>query len=217
MSLAWRVSVTVVLFAVAAVAAVILIVNLLGSPPTVDFTADSSGQVNVTMQTVGTFGSGSHPTWVSYLVQSPDGQWVHTTLFQVPQHARINVTIYNYDSGSPLRNQQVGQVTGTYGNVATVERQAVPSHQLQRRERGRPHVLDALHRHQRAALRQQRHGQPLRRRSVHHELPEQGRSGSPSPVPARGTTAGSASSRAGWDSSTATVGPCRPSATWADS
>ncbi len=118
MSLAWKVTVTVILFAVAAVAAVILIVNLLGSPPTVDFSADSSGQVNVTMQTVGTYGSGSHPTWVSYLVQSPDGQWVHTTLFQVPQHVRINVTIYQYDSGSPLRNQQVGQVTGTYGNVA---------------------------------------------------------------------------------------------------
>ena len=55
MSLAWRVTVTVVLFAVAAVAAVILIVNLLGTPPTVDFTADSSGQVNVTLQTVGTY------------------------------------------------------------------------------------------------------------------------------------------------------------------
>ena len=38
MSLAWKVTVTVVLFAIAAVAAVILIVNLLGTPPTVDFT-----------------------------------------------------------------------------------------------------------------------------------------------------------------------------------
>ena len=39
MSLAWKVTVTVVLFAVAAVAAVVLIVNLLGTPPTVDFTS----------------------------------------------------------------------------------------------------------------------------------------------------------------------------------
>ena len=39
MSLAWKVAVTAVLFAVAAVAAVVLIVNLLGTPPTVDFTA----------------------------------------------------------------------------------------------------------------------------------------------------------------------------------
>ena len=36
MSMAWKVTVTAVLFAVAAVAAVILIVNLLGTPPTVE-------------------------------------------------------------------------------------------------------------------------------------------------------------------------------------
>jgi len=121
MSLAWKMTVTVVLFAIAAVAAVILIVNLLGTPPTVDFTSEGSGQpINVTLEAVGTFGSGSHPTWVSYLVQSPQGQWVHTTVFQIPQHSRINVTIVNYDSGSPLRNQQLGQVTGTAGNLATL-------------------------------------------------------------------------------------------------
>lgn len=125
MSLAWKVTVTVVLFAICAVAAVILIVNLLGNPPTVDFSSESPGQpVNVTLQTVGTYGSGSHPSWVSYLVQSPQGQWVHTTLFQVPAHTRINVTIYQYDSGSPLRNQQLGQVSGTYGNVALLNHKA---------------------------------------------------------------------------------------------
>jgi hypothetical protein len=121
MSLAWKVGVTVVLFAVAVVAAVVLIVNLLGTPPTVEFTSQSAGApVNVTLQTVGSFGSGSHPAWVSYMVRSPQGQWVHTTVFQVPQHTRVNVTIYQYDSGSPLRNQQLGQVSGTYGNVATL-------------------------------------------------------------------------------------------------
>jgi len=121
MSLAWKVTVTVVLFAVAAAAAVVLIVALLGTPPTVAFTSQSPGApVNVSLQTVGSFGSGSHPTWVSYLVRSPSGSWVHTTVFQVPQHTRINVTIYQYDSGSPLRNQQLGQVTGTAANVATL-------------------------------------------------------------------------------------------------
>ncbi len=120
MSLAWKVGVTAVLFAVAAVAAVVLIVNLLGTPPTVNFSTDSAGQVDVALQTVGTYGSGSHASWVSYLVRSPDGQWVHTTVFQLPQHVRVNVTIYQYDSGSPLRNQQLGQVSGTYGDVATL-------------------------------------------------------------------------------------------------
>ena len=121
MSLAWKVTFTVILFAVAVVAAVILIVNLLGTPPTVAFTSNTSGApVNVTLQAVGSYGSGDHPTWVSYLVKNPQGQWVHTTVFQVPQHVRINVTILNYDSGSPLRNQQLGQVSGTYGNIATL-------------------------------------------------------------------------------------------------
>lgn len=121
MSLAWKWAVTVVLFLFAATAAVVLIVNLLGTPPTVDFTSQSPGApVNVTLQAVGSFGSGSHPTWVSYLVKSPQGQWVHTTVFQVPAHTRVNVTIYNYDSGSPLRNQQLGQVSGTVGNAATL-------------------------------------------------------------------------------------------------
>ena len=119
MSMAWKVTVTVVLFAICAVAAVILIVSLLGTPPVVAYTSQGPGQaVNVTMQSVGTYGSPPHPSWVSYLVRSPQGSWVHTTVFQVPAHTRINFTIYNYDSGSPLRNQQLGQVTGTYGNIA---------------------------------------------------------------------------------------------------
>jgi heme/copper-type cytochrome/quinol oxidase subunit 2 len=117
MSLAWKMTVTVILFAVVAVAAVVLIVNLLGQPPSVVFTS-SGGQVNVTLQTVGSFGAGDHPTWVSYLVKSPQGQWVHTTNFEVPAHVRINVTIVQYDSGSPLRNQQIGQVQGTSANAA---------------------------------------------------------------------------------------------------
>ncbi len=121
MSLAWKVTVTIVLFAICAVAAVILIVALLGTPPVVAFSSSAADEpVNVTLQAVGSLGYGNHPSWVSYLVKSPQGQWVHTTVFQVPQHTRINFTIYNYDSGSPLRNQQLGQVTGTYGNVATL-------------------------------------------------------------------------------------------------
>jgi hypothetical protein len=118
MSLAWKMTVTVILFAVVAVAAVVLIVNLLGTPPTIAFTSSGGQAVNVTLQTVGTYGSGDHPTWVSYLVQSPQGQWVHTTNFQVPAHVRINVTIEQYDSGSPLRNQEIGQVQGTSANAA---------------------------------------------------------------------------------------------------
>jgi hypothetical protein len=106
----------------AVVGIVFAVVGLLKEPPTVNFTTNHpAGQpVNLTLQTVGSFGSGPHPTWVSYLTKSPEGQWVHTTLWQLPAHTRINVTIYQYDSGSPLRNQQAGQVTGTVGQQATL-------------------------------------------------------------------------------------------------
>ncbi|MGP0032863.1 MAG: hypothetical protein ACLPVF_20445 [Acidimicrobiales bacterium] len=120
MASSWRVITAVGLFVLAVVGIVFAVIALLREPPTVDFTANHvAGQpVDVTLQTVGTYGSGPHPSWVSYLIKSPQGQWVHTTLFEVPAHTRLNVTIYNYDSGSPLRNQQVGQITGTYGHIA---------------------------------------------------------------------------------------------------
>jgi hypothetical protein len=87
------------------------------NPETVDFDVNHppSQPVNLTIQTVGTIGFGVHPTWVSYLVQAPNGKWVHTTLWKLPPHTRINVTIDQYDSGSPLRNQQLGLVTGVQG------------------------------------------------------------------------------------------------------
>jgi hypothetical protein len=91
---------------------------LLSSPGTVDFTQDhAAGQpVNMTIQTVGSIGFGAHPTWVSYLVQNPSGQWVHSTLWQLPAHTRINVTVQQYDGGGALRNQVLGKVTGTIGD-----------------------------------------------------------------------------------------------------
>jgi hypothetical protein len=116
-----RIGVTLVLFLLAAVGAAAGIKALLYSPPQINFSAGANGQVNVTLETVGSYGSGAHPTWVSYLIQNPQGQWVHSTIFQVPANKQINVTIDQFDSGSPLRNQQLGQVTGTIGNVATLK------------------------------------------------------------------------------------------------
>ncbi len=94
---------------------------LRSSPTTVDFTAghQAGAPVDLTIQTVGVIGFGVHPGWVSYLVKDPSGQWVHTTLWDLPAHTRINVTVLQYDSGSPLRNQQLGQVIGTVGTEAT--------------------------------------------------------------------------------------------------
>ena len=115
------------IFVIAALGVMFAVLALAKEPPTVDYAAGHhAGQpVNVTLQTVGAYGSAPHPTWVSYETRTPQGQWVHTTLWQVPAHTRINVTIYNYDSGSPLRNQQIGLVTGTLNGAMSLNGKTV--------------------------------------------------------------------------------------------
>ncbi|MGO9584146.1 MAG: hypothetical protein ACLP36_15225 [Acidimicrobiales bacterium] len=115
-----RLIVTVVLLAAVAGGVAFAGSNLSSQPVSVAYTAKPGEPVNVTMQTLGSYGQGIHSTWVSYMTRSPAGRWLHTTTWQVPAHTRVNVTIYQYDSGSPLRNQQVGIVQGTIGDVATL-------------------------------------------------------------------------------------------------
>ena len=120
MSRRTRLSMVAAIFAVALSLIVFTAMDFLrSSPPTVNFSAGhKAGQpVNMTLQTVGAVGTDAHPTWVSYLTKTPRGAWVHTTLWQLPAHTLVHVTLYEYDSGSPLRNQQVGLVTGTVGGV----------------------------------------------------------------------------------------------------
>ena len=123
MSFGGRLSVVLGLLAIAVGLAVWAVVGfMLPTPATVDFTSaqPSGAPVNLTVQTVGTIGFGAHPTWVSYLVKNQSGQWIHSTDWKVPAHTRINLTIVQYDSGSPLRNQQWGLVAGTTGGVETL-------------------------------------------------------------------------------------------------
>src|SRR5487761_1271313 len=95
---------------------------LRSEPPTIDFAAGhTQGRpVDLTLQTVGTIGFGPHPSWVSYLTLAPDGKWSHTTLWDVPAHTLVHITILQYDSGSPLRNQFLGHVLGTVGGTMTL-------------------------------------------------------------------------------------------------
>lgn len=98
-----------------------------GSPGgVVNFTnAQASGApVNLNIMTVGSIGYGAHPTWVTYMVKSPNGHWVHSTVWQLPANTLINVTVVQFDSGSPLRNQVWGQITGTVGGTATLDGQS---------------------------------------------------------------------------------------------
>ena len=125
MSIAGRLATVVVAFLVA-VALVVAAVAAFLTPGTpggvVNFTnAQAAGQpVNLTVQTVGSIGTGPHPTWVSYLVKDPQGKWIHDTTWELPAHTLIHMTVYQYDSGSPLRNQEWGQVQGTIGGTATL-------------------------------------------------------------------------------------------------
>ena len=210
MSLAWKVTVTVVLFAICcgrgrrphrqpprhAAHRRLHLARRPGQP------------VNVTLQTVGTFGSGSHPTWVSYLVQSPQGQWVHTTVFQVPAahpHQRHDLPVR---LGQPAAQPAARPGHGHVRQRRHPQRQAVPGHQLQRRQRRGAHLLHPLARHQRAALRQQRRTPTsAARRPARTKLAAQGHQVLLHQPRARATTAGSASSPAGSASSSATAGP----------
>ncbi len=123
MSRGARLSIVLALFsAVVGVVVFAAMAYVRSSPPTIDLAADHAPgkPVDLTLQTVGAIGTGVHPDWVSYLTRLPDGKWVHSTLWNLPAHTVINVTIYQFDTGSPLRNQQLGQVSGTQGGEASV-------------------------------------------------------------------------------------------------
>lgn len=88
-------------------------------PPTVQ-AATAAGQARLTLQTVASYGHSPHPDWVSYLVKH-NGRWVHSTIFQVPAHTIVTVTLYQYDTATGLRNPWLGQARGVIGNVMTVD------------------------------------------------------------------------------------------------
>jgi hypothetical protein len=82
-----------------------------------------TGGNRLTLETVAAIGpkySPAHPDWVSYLVRS-GGKWVHSTIYTVPAHSIVHVTIYQYDGDSGLRNPFLSQVQGTVGGTMTVD------------------------------------------------------------------------------------------------
>ena len=79
--------------------------------------AGATPTVNLTLQTVAAIGPklSPQPDWVSYLVRDNGGRWRRTTVFTLPAHAVVHVTIYNFDGASGLRNPLLGQPTGLVG------------------------------------------------------------------------------------------------------
>ena len=105
----------VIAVAIVAVTITLYISHYLRSPT--PFTAAQTGpqRASLVLGTTPAAGSlGGSKSWVSYLVRE-NGHWDHTTVFNVPAHSLVHVTIYNFDGQSGLRNAFLSQVQGTVG------------------------------------------------------------------------------------------------------
>ena len=80
-------------------------------------TTGTARSANMTLQTVAAIGPAlaPHPDWVSYLIRDSSGHWRRTTVFTLPAHALVHVTIYNFDGASGLRNPFLGEPQGLVG------------------------------------------------------------------------------------------------------
>ncbi|MGZ6643440.1 MAG: hypothetical protein ACXVFT_16655 [Solirubrobacteraceae bacterium] len=106
---------------VAVVLVALYVADFLASTPPTSAAARAPGGARLTLQTVAAYGHAPAPDWVSYLAQDAGGQWRHTTIFTVPAHSLVRVTIYQYDTATGLRNPFLSQVRGTTGGVMTVD------------------------------------------------------------------------------------------------
>jgi len=112
-----------VVVAVAGVAIGFYIVGfLMSGPKAFHPTVGPSKSVNLTIQTVAAVGPqlAPNPDWVSYVVRDEQGRWRRTTIWSLPAHALVHVTIYQFDGDSGLRNPFMARVRGTVGNTMQV-------------------------------------------------------------------------------------------------
>ena len=128
-----RVGVKLLLVAVVVVAAGVIIgfyvsnLTTLAGSPTYSVPVEKTGAhpvVNLELQTVAAVGTqlSRNPDWVSYLVKdSSSGQWKRETVWDLPAHATIHVTIFNFDGASGLRNPYYGRAQGMVGNRILVD------------------------------------------------------------------------------------------------
>jgi hypothetical protein len=109
-----------------ALVVVYFIVFLESGPAAIAASRESNGTAHLTLQTVPTYGHHPFPDWVSYMAKDPAGKWEHTTIFKVPAHTLITVTVYQYDGASGLRNNFLSGVSGTTGDVEVIN--GTPEH-----------------------------------------------------------------------------------------
>jgi hypothetical protein len=102
------------------VAVVLYIADFLTAAPPVLAATTQNGAATLTLETVPTYGHAPDPDWVSYLALDSGGHWQHTTIYQLPAHTLVHVTIYQFDTASGLRNPFLAQVRGTQGGTASL-------------------------------------------------------------------------------------------------
>ena len=104
---------------------VLYIVFFLTSAPAALSAVVTNGTAQLTLQTVASYGHPPFPDWVSYLARDSSGHWHHTTIFKVPAHTLVKVTVYEYDSATGLRNNFLAKVQGTKGGVEVLNGKTV--------------------------------------------------------------------------------------------
>jgi hypothetical protein len=90
---------------------------LLSAPPTYN-AQTGKASAKITIQTVAAVGPqlSANPDWVSYLIRKPSGTWERSTIWTVPAHALVHVTIYQFDGDSGLRNPFLARAQGLVGS-----------------------------------------------------------------------------------------------------
>jgi hypothetical protein len=122
-----RVFTVLVAVAVVAGALAVYINKFTNQPVPVAAVASSPGHAEITLGTTPAVGKlGGEPTWVSYLAWR-DGTWKHTTTYELPANSLVDVTVYQFDGDSGLRNPFLSQVQGTVGGKMLVDGRSVDS------------------------------------------------------------------------------------------
>jgi hypothetical protein len=117
LKIAWIAAATLI----AVVLIAFYVADFLAATPSTIAAPAAPGGARLTLQTVASFGRSPHPDWVSYLIRDGKGKWRHSTVFRVPAHSLIHVTVYQYDTATGLRNPFWSQVRGTVGGTMTVD------------------------------------------------------------------------------------------------
>ncbi|MGH3009764.1 MAG: hypothetical protein ACRDLM_10230 [Gaiellaceae bacterium] len=81
--------------------------------------------VDLKIETVAAVGPklSQNPDWVSYLVHTQTQGWKRETVWDLPANATVNVTIYNFDGQSGLRNPLYGKMIGVTPGTSGAQNQ----------------------------------------------------------------------------------------------